>query len=82
MDVEEEEEDADKLKANGKFKKNLFDNDKKDTCTTEQTDKMAETKVEEEHDIGPEKGGAAGDHDHDEYIPLPLPWRGGVDDRQ
>ena len=32
---------------------------------------MAETKVEEEHDIGPEQGGAAGDCDHDD-APLVL----------
>ena len=32
---------------------------------------MAETKVEEEHDIGPEQGGAAGDHEYDD-APLVL----------
>jgi hypothetical protein len=59
------------LKANGKGKNNVFGNDKKDTCTTKKTDKMVETKVEEEHDIGPEQGGAAGDRDHDD-APLVL----------
>ena len=59
------------MKVSGKGKNNVFDNDKKDTCTTEQTDKMAETKVEEEHDIGHEQGRATGDCDHDD-APLVL----------
>ena len=71
MEVEEEEEDADKLKANGNVNNNVFDEDKKDTCNTEKTDKMAETKVEEEHDISPQQGGSAGDRDH-ENAPLIL----------
>ena len=45
VDVKEEEEDSDKLKAIGKSNNNVFDNYKKDTCYTEQTNKIAEQKL-------------------------------------